>query len=85
VMATSNLLLAQSAEAGALAPLYAATEPGLEGGIYVGPDGLGEFRGHPREVKPNSAARDEQAAARLWELSEELTGVSYELAAATTA
>jgi len=85
VMAVTNALLAQSAEAGALAPLYAATEPGLEGGVYVGPDGLGEFRGHPHVVKPNAAARDEQAAARLWEISEELTGVSFELGAGAVA
>ena len=48
VMAVSNLVLAQDAAVGALAPLYAATQPGLEGGIYVGPDGLGEWRGYPR-------------------------------------
>ncbi len=60
---------------GALPPLYAATEPGLEGGTYVGPDGPGEHRGYPKIVKPNGAARDEDTARRLWEVSEELTGV----------
>jgi NAD(P)-dependent dehydrogenase (short-subunit alcohol dehydrogenase family) len=80
VMVFTNALAAQSADRGALPSLYAATEPGLEGGIYVGPDGIGEFRGHPRQVSPNGAARDEQVAARLWEVSEELTGVRYELA-----
>ena len=80
VMVFTNALAAQSAERGALPSLYAATEPGLEGGIYVGPDGIGEFRGHPRQVSPNGSARDEQVAARLWEVSEELTGVRYELA-----
>jgi NAD(P)-dependent dehydrogenase (short-subunit alcohol dehydrogenase family) len=78
VMKFTNLM-AQSAEMGALPSLYAATFPGLEGGSYVGPDGLGEFRGHPHLVSPNGAARDEQAAARLWELSEELTGVRFAL------
>jgi NAD(P)-dependent dehydrogenase (short-subunit alcohol dehydrogenase family) len=82
VMVFTNALAAQSADRGALPPLYAATEPGLEGGIYVGPDGIGEFRGHPRKVSPNGAARDEQVAARLWEVSEELTGLRYELAGA---
>ena len=48
VMAVTNLLIAQDAEVGALSLLYAATEPGLEGGTYVGPDGRGEQRGHPQ-------------------------------------
>jgi NAD(P)-dependent dehydrogenase (short-subunit alcohol dehydrogenase family) len=82
VMILGNQLFAQSADAGALPSLYAATEPGLEGGTYVGPDGIGEFRGHPRAVSPDGAARDERLAARLWAISEELTGVKFELAAA---
>ncbi len=82
VMVATNALLAQSAERGALPALYAATAPGLEGGLYVGPDGPGEFRGHPRVVSPTGAARDPATAARLWEVSEELTGVSFELPAA---
>jgi NAD(P)-dependent dehydrogenase (short-subunit alcohol dehydrogenase family) len=79
VMVVTNALLAQSADRGALPPLYAATEPDLEGGLYVGPDGPGEFRGSPRPVSPNRAARDEVLAARLWAVSEELTGVRFEL------
>jgi NAD(P)-dependent dehydrogenase (short-subunit alcohol dehydrogenase family) len=79
MMRVSNLTVAQSAEMGALPSLYAATFPGLEGGSYVGPDGIGEFRGHPRLVSPNRAARDEQVAARLWEVSQELTGVRFAL------
>ena len=61
------------------AALYAATEPGLEGGVYVGPDGIGELRGHPRVVSPTRAARDPEAAARLWGIAEELTGVEFPL------
>jgi NAD(P)-dependent dehydrogenase (short-subunit alcohol dehydrogenase family) len=80
VMTVTNRLFAQSAEAGALCLLYAATEPGLEGGVYVGPDGLGEARGHPKVVSPSRAAYDEQVAARLWDVSERLTGVRFELA-----
>jgi hypothetical protein len=53
--------------------LFAATQPGLQGGTYVGPDGVAEQRGHPKIVKPNGAARNEQVARRLWEVSEELT------------
>jgi NAD(P)-dependent dehydrogenase (short-subunit alcohol dehydrogenase family) len=85
VMAVTNRVMAQSAEMGALPALYAATEPGVEGGSYVGPDGIGEQRGHPTLVRPTSAARDEAAARRLWELSEELTGVRFELPAPSTA
>jgi NAD(P)-dependent dehydrogenase (short-subunit alcohol dehydrogenase family) len=74
-----NKLWAQSDEMGALPTLYAATEPGLEGGTFAGPDGFREQRGHPEPVSPNSAARDEQAARRLWEVSEQMTGVRFEL------
>jgi NAD(P)-dependent dehydrogenase (short-subunit alcohol dehydrogenase family) len=79
VMTLTNLTLAHSADAGALSLLYAATEPGLQGGIYVGPGGLGEFRGHPKPVAPSRAAYDEQVAARLWAASEQLAGVEFEL------
>ena len=50
-------MIAQSDEMGALPMLYAATQPGLEGGTYVGPDGPGEQRGHPKIVWPNGTAR----------------------------
>jgi NAD(P)-dependent dehydrogenase (short-subunit alcohol dehydrogenase family) len=84
VMRLTNLVMAQSAETGALPTLYAATEPGLEGGSYVGPDGIGEFRGHPQLVSPNRAARDEQVAARLWDVAEDLTAVRFELGVASS-
>ena len=76
VMKVGNAVIAQSDEMGALPTLFAATQPGLEGGMYIGPDGPGEQRGYPKVVQPNKAARDEQTARRLWEVSEELTGVS---------
>jgi len=85
VMTVTNLVIAQSADMGALPTLYAATEPGLEGGMYIGPDGLGEQRGHPTPVGMTSAARDEEVAARLWTVSEELTGVRFELGAGAPA
>jgi NAD(P)-dependent dehydrogenase (short-subunit alcohol dehydrogenase family) len=78
LMAPVNRFYAQSDEMGALCTLYAATEPGLEGGTYIGPDGLGEMRGYPRRVAPSKAARDEEQARWLWEVSEELTGVRIE-------
>jgi|SRR5829696_955437 len=75
VMKVTDAVVAQNDEMGALPQLYAATEPSLEGGIYVGPDGPGEQRGHPTIVRPTGAARDEGTARRLWEVSEELTAV----------
>jgi NAD(P)-dependent dehydrogenase (short-subunit alcohol dehydrogenase family) len=78
VLALANPLFAQSAAAGALPILCAATAD-LPGGSYLGPDGPGQRRGHPRPVDASPAARDPETAARLWEVSEELTGVGYDL------
>jgi NAD(P)-dependent dehydrogenase (short-subunit alcohol dehydrogenase family) len=77
VMRVSNVLIAQSAEKGALTGLYAATVPGLPGGSYVGPDGRGEWRGSPHLVGMSRRAQDPETARRLWEASESLTGVRY--------
>ncbi len=73
-----NRLFAQSAAMGALPTLYAAAAPDVRGGDYLGPDGLGEMRGHPKKVQPSARARDPEVAARLWEVSERLTGVRYD-------
>ena len=80
-MAIGNRLFAQSADMGALPTLYAATFPGLPGGTFVGPGGRSEQRGYPKVVSAAGKAYDEQAWRRLWEVSEELTGVQYEFAA----
>ena len=72
-----NAVVAQSADGGALPTLYAATMP-VPGGAFVGPDGPQQLRGNPRLVGCSRAARDEGVAARLWEVSEELTGVRYD-------
>jgi NAD(P)-dependent dehydrogenase (short-subunit alcohol dehydrogenase family) len=77
ILAVGNKLFAQNADAGALPQLYAATAPGVEGGQFFGPDGFQQARGGPTEVQPVGPARDLEAARRLWEVSEELTGVSY--------
>ena len=77
VMAVGNRLLAQSADMGALPTLYAATCPDVPGGAFVGPDGPGELRGHPRLVGSSKASKDEKVAAALWTLSQDLTGVAY--------
>jgi NAD(P)-dependent dehydrogenase (short-subunit alcohol dehydrogenase family) len=72
-----NGLIAQSAAMGALPSLYAAAAPGVEGGGYYGPGGLKELRGHPAPAASSDQARDAALAARLWERSEQLTGVKY--------
>lgn len=77
IKAVGSRTFAQSAEMGALPTLFAATYPGLPGDTYVGPDGFGEQRGHPRIVQRSIAARNPADAERLWMLSEELTGVHY--------
>jgi NAD(P)-dependent dehydrogenase (short-subunit alcohol dehydrogenase family) len=82
VMALANKVIAQSDEMGALPTLYAATQD-IPGGSYVGPDGIGEQRGHPTLVGRSSAASDGETARRLWERSEELTGVRFPLAGAS--
>jgi NAD(P)-dependent dehydrogenase (short-subunit alcohol dehydrogenase family) len=82
VMKLGNALFAQDDEMGALPTLYAATQPGLESGTFCGPDGFLEQRGHPKPVSPSGGARDEQVARRLWEVSEEMTGVRFEPAGA---
>jgi NAD(P)-dependent dehydrogenase (short-subunit alcohol dehydrogenase family) len=75
VMKVGNAVVAQGDEMGALPVLYAATEPGLQGGTYVGPGGIAEQRGHPEIVSPNRAARNEETARRLWDVSADLTAV----------
>jgi NAD(P)-dependent dehydrogenase (short-subunit alcohol dehydrogenase family) len=74
----TNRVIAQSDEKGALNTLFAATQD-LPGDSYVGPDGFQEQRGHPTLVGRSAAARDADTARRLWELSEELTGVRFPL------
>jgi len=68
--------VSQPAAHGAWPVLMAATAD-LPGGTYVGPGGLGEMTGHPQVVTSTSRSRDEDAQRRLWELSEETTGISY--------
>jgi len=78
IMDLGNLLFSQDAATGALPTLYAATAPDVQGGDYIGPDGIGELWGHPKKVDTVSRARDSEIAARLWTVSEDATGVRYE-------
>jgi NAD(P)-dependent dehydrogenase (short-subunit alcohol dehydrogenase family) len=77
--ALANRWIAQPAERGALPSLYAATAPGLAGDSFIGPDGLGEQRGFPRLVGRSVAAGNAADARRLWDVSEDLTGVRFGL------
>ncbi|GAA3023828.1 oxidoreductase [Actinokineospora globicatena] len=80
-MKVSNRLAAQDAEMGALPQLYAAVSQDVDGGQLIGPDGRKEQKGYPTVVQPLEAARDRELAKRLWDTSEELTGVTFGLAA----
>jgi NAD(P)-dependent dehydrogenase (short-subunit alcohol dehydrogenase family) len=79
IMSIGNNALAQSAGWGAMPTLYAATADDLEPGDYIGPAGLLELVGPPVKVKATGAANDPKDAKRLWEVSEELTKVRFEL------
>ncbi len=74
----ANRFFAQSAAMGALPTLYAATAPDVRGGDYIGPSGLGEQWGYPTAVRSNARSHDLEAQRRLWDISEQLTGVRYE-------
>jgi NAD(P)-dependent dehydrogenase (short-subunit alcohol dehydrogenase family) len=67
----------QDADMGALPTLRAATDPGVLGGQYFGPDGFAEQRGYPKVVASTQASHDTDAQSRLWAVSEELTGVTF--------
>jgi NAD(P)-dependent dehydrogenase (short-subunit alcohol dehydrogenase family) len=67
--------LMQGPDMGALPSLRAATDPGVLGGQYYGPDGFGEQRGYPKVVASSAVSHDPAAQRRLWAVSEELTSV----------
>ncbi len=69
--------LFQGPDMGALPTLRAATDPGVLGGQYFGPDGFAEQRGYPKIVASSAASHDTDAQRRLWSVSEELTSVTY--------
>lgn len=57
--------------------LRAATDSGAYGGQFYGPGGPGGVAGPPVPTRPGRRALDEQAQARLWRISEEMTGVEF--------
>jgi NAD(P)-dependent dehydrogenase (short-subunit alcohol dehydrogenase family) len=84
VSAAGNRLLAQDENGGALPTLYAAVAE-IPGDSFAGPGGFMEQRGAPKLVRRSNAARDADVARRLWDVSEELTGVRFALGATTAA
>jgi NAD(P)-dependent dehydrogenase (short-subunit alcohol dehydrogenase family) len=68
-------LMSQRPEMGALPSLRAATDPAVLGGQYYGPDGRGEYRGHPQVVASSPDSYDATVQHRLWAISEKLTAV----------
>jgi NAD(P)-dependent dehydrogenase (short-subunit alcohol dehydrogenase family) len=72
-----NFWLVQSAERGALPTLRAAVDPSARGGECYGPAGVFQYTGDPVRVESSARSHDLGARRRLWEVSEELTRVSY--------
>lgn len=70
--------VSQPADMGALPILYAATEPGLIGGEYIGPDGKKKRKGYPMNDPIINDLFNQEIAEKLWQVSESLTGVSYQ-------
>ncbi|HZB31210.1 MAG TPA: SDR family NAD(P)-dependent oxidoreductase [Streptosporangiaceae bacterium] len=70
-------VVTQSAAKGALPTLRAATDPGVSGGQYYGPDGFMQTRGYPTLVESSERSHDDATQRRLWSISEELTGVTF--------
>jgi len=77
ITAAVNVVVAQSASRGALPTLCAATYSPLVGASYIGPDGLFEMRGFPKLTRAAGIAYDQELAANLWAVSEELTGITW--------
>jgi NAD(P)-dependent dehydrogenase (short-subunit alcohol dehydrogenase family) len=77
LMSFTNAVFAQSAVAGALPTLYAATAPDVRGGDFIGPGGAFKMVGLPVKQRSNRASRDAEAARKLWDTSVKLTGVDF--------
>lgn len=71
-----NKFFAQNVSMGALPTLRALTDDTAMSGDYFGPNGFGELKGHPILVQPSKQAKKELIAEKLWNVSEQLTGIS---------
>ncbi|SFS67799.1 oxidoreductase [Halostagnicola kamekurae] len=79
LMDAANAVLAQSAAKGALPTLYAATASDVQGGEYYGPGGFMNMRGAPERQRSAEQSYDRETARKLWDVSEELTGIEFDL------
>jgi NAD(P)-dependent dehydrogenase (short-subunit alcohol dehydrogenase family) len=79
IMKVTNRVMAQDVAMGALPQIYAAVGADVESGQFWGPDGRNESKGFPTLVEPLDEARDRELGKRLWDISEELTGVHIDL------
>ena len=70
----------QSAEAGSLPLLFAATSPDARKGGYYGPDDRGEAKGNPAAAFEPPVTRDANVGRRLWEESERVTNIQFVVA-----
>jgi NAD(P)-dependent dehydrogenase (short-subunit alcohol dehydrogenase family) len=68
----------QSQQMGALPQIRASVDPNVKSGEYYGPDGFNEMKGFPVRVQSNAASHNQEDAARLWEISEKITGIKFE-------
>jgi NAD(P)-dependent dehydrogenase (short-subunit alcohol dehydrogenase family) len=74
-----NNFFSQDITMGALPTLYTAVGADVKGGDYYGPSGWREMKGYPKKVESNELSHNEEIARKLWEISEELTGVKFNL------
>ncbi len=72
-----NRFFAMKPEKGALPTLRAAFDENAKSGDFFGPDGFMEMNGYPVKVDTNKLAKDTNIAKKLWNVSEELTGVKF--------
>lgn len=77
LMMVLNNVFAQDIDMGVLPTLYAAVGPDVNGTNYYGPGGFMEMKGYPKKVESNELSKDERIAEKLWDVSEELTGVRF--------
>ena len=73
----ANGSFAQSARAGALPTVFAATHPDVRSQDYFGPSGLLELTGRPKRVRMTARAKDPEVARQLWQVSETRTGEAF--------
>ncbi|MEV8373137.1 SDR family oxidoreductase [Kribbella sp. NPDC056861] len=76
-MLSARGILVGTVRTAQLPALYAATSPDAKAGGFYGPSGLGHLGGRPAEQKLYSRLRSTDEARRIWDVSEELTSISF--------